>query len=211
MRRWFLHVLIGSVGLSALLGILALLSKDFGETEAKVLLSTLCVAGASILSLACAAALERGGSRAFVVPGIGTSILGFALFLVGIWGEVEAEGLWKAASTLVITGTFCAHASLLLLARLAARYAWVRPATIGATALLGALLVQILWAEDAPENVWRILGILAILGTAGTILTAVFQRMSRAEHVVAPETAGTVRCPHCGKPLPDSILAREAP
>ena len=207
MRRGFLYLLIVSVGLSALLGIVALLSDHFGETQVKVLLSTLCVAGASILAMACSAVWERGKAHAFALPGIGASILGFLLFLVGIWAEVNSNPYWKSATTLVIAATFAAHASLLFLASLAQRFRWVRPATIGATALLGSLLIYMIWQEGEFQDAWRIVGILAILGSAGTILTPVFQRMSGGKVGGEAETpGGTARCPHCGEPLPQAFL-----
>ena len=206
MRRTFLHVLIVSVAISALLGIIALLSERFGETQVKVLLSTLCVAGASILAMACSAVWERGRAHAFALPGIGASILGFLLVLVGIWSEAKADEFWKSATTLVIGATFCAHAALLYLASLAPRFLWVRPATIAATALLGALLIYLLWAEDDVESAWRVAGILAILGSAGTILTPVFQRMSRGEAADGGASPGGPRCPHCGKTLTRAFL-----
>jgi len=202
MRRGFLHVLIVSVGLSALLGIVALLSHDFGETQIKVLLSTLCVAGASILAMACSAVWERQRARSLALPGIGASIVGFLLLLVGIWIEAKGEAYWKSATTIVIGAAFAAHAALLFLANLADRYRWVRPATIGATALLAAVLIFLLWRDHAWDDAWRLVGILAILGSAGTILTPVFQRMSRGQEAGGSTGAAALRCPHCGKELP---------
>ncbi len=206
MRRSFLYILIVSVVLSALLGIIALLQGSFGETEAKILLTTLCVAGASILSMACAAVLEKGGARGFAAPGIAFSILGFALFLVAIWTEFESNTLAKTAMTFTIAGIFCAHAALLLLARLAKRFQATQPATITATGLLGALIVFLMWGELDFDGAWRVVGILSILGCAGTILTAVFQRMSREERTSADAPAEAPACPHCGRELPRAFL-----
>lgn len=202
MRRSFLYVLIGSVAVSALLGIMALLSSELGETEIKVLLSTLCVAGASILSLACAAAWEKNRARTFAGPGIGAAVVGFGLLLIGIWGEVESESHWKLGATGVIAACFCAHAAPLLLLRLAPSQRWVQPATIVCTALLGLVLLVVIWGEDSTSDAWRAIGIFAILGTAGTILTTVFHRM------IPPDRDGTpaaLRCPHCGESLPDGF------
>ncbi len=202
MRRSFLYVLIASVAVSALLGIMALFSSNLGETEIKVLLSTLCVAGASILSLACAAAWEKNRARAFAGPGVGAAAVGFGLFFIGIWGEVRGEVVWKLGATGVIAGCFCAHAALLLLVRLATTHRWVQAATIGCTALLSVVLLVVILGSNSPSDAWRAIGVFAILGTAGTILTAVFRRMAPAAEDEEPRA---LRCPHCGEALPDGF------
>ncbi len=204
MQRSFLHALIVSVVVGAIMGISALLSASFGPTEGRVFLSTLCVAGASILSLACAAVLERNRARELAAIGIGAALLGFGLLLIGIWAEIKDDALWRLAVTLIITASFCAHAGLLLMTPIVSRYKWIEPVTICATALLGLVLMYVLWADDIPENLERVTGILAILATAGSILAAVFHRMSRDEE---PTEGGEITCPHCGEPLPPSLLS----
>ena len=151
------------------------------------------------MSLACAAAWERNRARAFAGPGIAAAVVGFGLFLIGIWGEVSSEGLWKLGATGVIGGCFCAHAAPLLLLRLAPSQRWVQPATIICTALLGLVLLVVIWGENSPSDAWRAIGIFAILGTAGTILTTVFHRMTPAGDDGA---SAALRCPHCGEALP---------
>ncbi len=210
MRRTFLYSMIAAVVISSVLGIVALLSQEFGETEAKVLLSTLGIAAASILAMACSAAWERGRSRVLAGPGITASIVGCFMLLVVIWAEPRSDVFAKALVTIVILATYCAHGALLLLARLERRFHWTQPATLAATALLGALLTYMLWSEDSFEDRWKLVGILSILGSAGTILTPVFQRMSQpagpAASFVDPQES--VTCPHCGVALPEDFVRR---
>ena len=59
MTRTALYVMIGSVVLSALLGIFAILSGDWGWYELRILLTTITISGASICILACVALWER--------------------------------------------------------------------------------------------------------------------------------------------------------
>lgn len=210
MRRTFLYSMIAAVVISSVLGIAALLSQEFGQTEAKVLLSTLGIAAASILAMACSAAWERGKSRGLAGPGITASIVGCFMLLVGIWAEPRSEVFAKTLVTIVILAIYCAHGALLLLARLKRRFFWTQPATLVATALLGALLVYMLWSEDSFEDRWRLVGILSILGSAGTILTPVLQRMGQR---VGPTASSVdpdvgVTCPHCGNELPRALLRR---
>ena len=77
-RTLSLRALIASVVLAALMGMVAILSGDFGELQARVLLTTLTIGVTSILGLACGEALARrtarlalgcGAARTWVVLG----------------------------------------------------------------------------------------------------------------------------------------------
>ena len=110
MRQTALRVLIGSVVVSALLGIWALLVGDFGEFEGKVLLTSLCISGASLLAMACAAAWDKGPLPLLPRAGMGLSVAGFAYLIVLIWAEAKSVEAWKTAATLLIFATAAAHA-----------------------------------------------------------------------------------------------------
>ena len=199
MKRTALKILIGSVVVSALLGIWALLAGEFDETQVKVLLTSLCISGASILSMACAAAWDKGPWPPLPRIGMGLAIGGFGYLIVLIWAEADGEGYWKTSATLLILATGAAHAALIGLARLRNRHAWLVPATWGCAALLAVLLIGAIWGEWDDENVWRWIGVLSILLSAGTILVPVFQRIAQAD---APPALDGVRfCPGCGKSL----------
>ena len=207
MKRIALYVLILSVVVSAAVGIGALLSSQFGRTEARVLSSTLCVTGASILSLACAAAWPRTRLRFLPPIGILLAVAGFALVIVLIWiGEEESvEEAWKTAGSLLVLATAATHASLLGVTRLAPRHAWSLPIALAINALLTVCLVAIVWeAWEDDEVTWRVLGVLSILFAAFTILVPVFQRMGRDEIEAESRLARPDRvffCPRCGTHL----------
>lgn len=204
MARRALHVLIVSVSLSALLGVVALLSGDFGDLEIRVLLSTLSVSGASILAMASAAAWERQSGRPWAAVGIGASIAGFSLVLIGIWLEVGEDVLWKFAGGLITLGCAGAHGSLLRLARLAPPHRWVVVTTLGIAALLTLLIEFLILIEGDGEGVWRVIGALAILVTTGSLVTAILQRLDRRGVEPAPLV---VHCPHCDEELSTEFLA----
>jgi hypothetical protein len=63
LKRLFLQSLIVSIGLCALLGILAIVMGSFGKFEVKVLLTTLTISGASLCGLCCGAAIEIRGRK----------------------------------------------------------------------------------------------------------------------------------------------------
>jgi len=66
LKKFFLYLSIGSVALSAVIGIGVILLGNFGEFETKVLLTTMTVTITSILGLACGSYLETG--RGKIVP-----------------------------------------------------------------------------------------------------------------------------------------------
>ncbi len=202
MRRVALTVLVVSVGVSALVGIVSLILGDFGAAQVKVLLTSLCVTGASILAMACGAALDKARNRAVPRAGIVLAIVGFALVIVLLWAEEGHENAWKAAATLLIFATSAAHASLLSLARLRHVHAWIRIAAVVSNVVLALFLATILWGEIDEEGAWRAIGVLTILLCAFTILVPVVQRFGKTKALpAAPRPAGEAArihyCPRC--------------
>jgi hypothetical protein len=203
MKRFALRVLIFAVSLSALLGCIALLSSHFGETEAKVLLSTLAVAETSLLAMACGAAMARPEGAGLARIGVYLAILATPIALVGIWGEMSSDGYWKTFGTVQVLAVAVAHGALLRLARLRSERRWMLAATASLAILLVGMLLVLIWGDiHAGETFGRAIGIISILITAGTILVWVFHRMDRDElaPVGAPASLGIgLRfCVSCG-------------
>jgi len=199
VKRTALQILIGSVIVSALLGIWALLVGEMGELQVKVLLTSLCISGASILSMACAAAWDKGRWPLLPRVGMGLAIGGFAYLIVLIWAEAEGEAVWKTAATLLILATGAAHASLVGLARLKTRHEWLVPAAWICGTLLAGLLIGAMWGEWEDDNVFRWIGVLSILLCAFTILVPVFQRIGKGDEIRVRDRVHF--CPGCGKGL----------
>lgn len=213
LKRTALRAFIGSIVVSALLGIWALVAGEFGQLAVKVLLSSLCISAGSLCAMG-AALLESRGARLPSLPAIGLSCATVVLLLVGIWGEVEGKNFWKMVLTLGSFAVASAHVSLLLLARLAPRFAWMRVATWSLTILLALYGTSLVWAEADGEGYGRILGVLSILVTAVTLATPVLHRLSQDVPVVGASGAGRVPmlCPSCGarcdQPLGDAECPR---
>lgn len=222
IKRLALRAFIGSIVVSALLGIGALLSGEFGELALKVLFSSLCVSAASLCAMGGAALLESRGARLPSVPAMWLSAIGLGLVLVGIWGEVDGEYFWKTSVTLVVFAVACAHVSLLLMARLAPRFAWLRPTTWGLIFALAAYGSALLWGEADGEGFFRLLGVLSILVAALTLATPVLHRMSRDDlDAASPESSASTASPtdpvpmlcpscaaRCDQPLGDAECPR---
>src|SRR5262245_61351969 len=119
LTRAFLYAMIGSVVLSAVLGIIAILAGGFGWLEVRILLTTVTIAVTRICGLADGAYLSLRGKHPLPGAGIALALGAGVLILIGIWGEVQGEMFWKVTAAASVFAVACAHLSLLSLARLA--------------------------------------------------------------------------------------------
>ena len=181
------------------MGIWAILSGEFGELQARVLGTTLTVVGTSILGLACGAYLESPYLRKTslkIVPlaGIILAVLAALITLWLIWGAGGwsiGDGIFK---TLIVSGIFSfslAHLSLLSLARLARRFRWAIVTAYVAVLLLASIISAIVIFDPDSEDflVSRLIGVLAVIDAAITVMIPIFHRLSRGEFV---DTEGEV-------------------
>ena len=181
LRRVFLYTLIGSVGLSALIGIGVLLFGDFGEFEIRVLMTTLVVTVTSIFGLACGAYVETGRGKYLPMAGIVLSIVAALMSFLIIWDALDDSEIFiKSFLTSTMLAAACSHISLLSLARLDRRFSWTRLAAVVCVVLLCTILLYILWFEPAGESdvIYRVLGVLAILLASVTVVTPVLHKLS---------------------------------
>ncbi len=108
VKKTFLYSLVVSVLLSAILGIIAILSGRFGWVEIRIILTTVTIALASICGLACGAYLGTKTAKALPLSGIVFTLLAAAMIIMGMWIEVGSEGYWKlAASISVFARSLC--------------------------------------------------------------------------------------------------------
>ena len=184
LRRLFLYLLIGSVALSAVIGIIVVLFGDFGEFERKVLLTAATVIVVSILGLACGAALEAKRARAIPFVGIVCAVISGALWVFLIWyGTVHNDLFVKSLMSLTLGAAACSHFSMLSLARLDARFRWSRYALHATLWTLTAYLLFLIWNPQMVDEdlSGRVLGVLAIILGALTVVTPVLHKLSSAE------------------------------
>ncbi|HEX4899244.1 MAG TPA: hypothetical protein VFV61_01855 [Pyrinomonadaceae bacterium] len=202
LALWFLIV---SVSLSALFGIVAIIRGNFGDFEARVMLTTVTISAASICALAAGAFWESRSTR--TLPGLAVALAVFAaaLIIIGIWGKISATPYWKFSVSVGVRAIACAQACLISLARLASRFAWTRTITLLAIFFLAALVIFALYGEVREEGYYKLMGATAILVAALTIMVPIFHRLSRGDLSSAkPSASGdqhlfpTVLCPRCG-------------
>lgn len=202
MRRPLLFLLLASIAVNAALGIVALVSGDFGELERDVLFTSLCVSGTGVLSLACLPALERGRLGLLPRVGIAASVVGFGLLIVSFWIDDLPESYLQATQTVLVPAVAVAWASLIGLAHLARRFRWVLAVAIALVLVLGGQVVGAVWGGGDSDAYGRSVGVVAVLLAAFTLLVPILHRVSRAElGQQGAGEAGIRFCPGCGRPL----------
>lgn len=186
-RRVAIVAIVLSLVVAAALGILALLSREFGETQGKIMLTTLVIAAFSITAL-CHLAIAARTLRWLGYVGIVASAAAVVPPLVLIWASPDHvdENPWlKALGVLTTLAVSLAHANLLLL--LATRRDTAVRIGLGLTVLAIAAVAVMFWIvilsdgriPGENEDYWRALGVIGILDVLGTIALPVLGLVRR--------------------------------
>lgn len=205
IRKAALWLLIASIVVSGVLAIVALVSGEFGNLQAKVLLSALATAGASICGMACGAAWDRGRWRGLAIGGIAITVATLTINLVAFWVEPEPIETWmRWVGTGWLFAVATAHACLLGLARTDAMLARVRATSLLLGYALAAGVTLPLWNASFAESdaYFRWLGVIAVLMLMGSLGLPVLGRLRAVPAAnpgpgAAPE-APRLMCPACG-------------
>ncbi len=203
-----LRVLIGAVGISAILGIYALLRRDLDEWSAKTLGTTLFVSAASLLIMVNAASLEKRSAGYFLISGAGllAALSALPVSLYALWLEVDNDEVWRSVAPLEVISVFAGHSSLLSLRQLSPRYRWLKPIATVLGGALATLVIWMIWAEEFESAELRAAGVLSILLLSVTIVIPILPRLAalddpeRAEGKGGRQRSDRVRyCPSCGR------------
>lgn len=177
-----------SIALSALMGIWAIISGEFGDLQGKILLTTLTVVGTSILGLACGAFLESPrASRLKAVPvaGIALAVLSALVSFWLIWesSHTGEHGLFKLFFVSLIFAFSLAQLSLLSMAQLARRFGWSLITAYIVIFILDSIVSAIIVFELSGDDglVLRIIGVLSVVAASLTVMIPIFHRLSRSE------------------------------
>lgn len=182
LRRFVAAVVIGAFSIAALMGIIALLRPGaFGETEGRVLLTTVIVGVESVAAL-CYLGLTGKPWAAVGVTGALVSLVATSSALVLTWGS-ESETLARLMGVSALTAATFAQASLLIAMAGRRRTGWLLAGTLAAAAAVCAMIsTQIVRDADMLPGYARALGVLAILDALGSVILvalAIVARLTR--------------------------------
>ena len=189
VKKISLYLLICSIALSALMGIWAIISGEFGDVQLQILLTTLTVVGTSVLGLACGAFLESPRNtnlKAVPLIGIALAILcAFVSFWL-IWEPIKQsnnEGIFKLFFVSLIFSFSLAQLSLLSMANLAAKFRWSLVSAYIVIFILDSIISAIIVFELSGDDgfVIRLIGILSVVAASLTVMIPIFHRLSRSD------------------------------
>ena len=203
LKRVFLRTFIATVVASAMIGIFVFLFGDFGETEMRILATTLTISYFSVTSLACAAAFEKRKAGRLAPAGIGVSIVGFLVFMPGIWvQDYEWEAYGKLMLILGIFAFSIAQACLLALVPLGRSARWIFFAVVAVIFALASLISAMVVFETHHEWLRRIAGVLGILDGCGSLVIPVLHKLGgKSAETVTDGSLDRIElaCPRCGR------------
>jgi hypothetical protein len=218
VRRAVLAVTISSFSIAALMGIGALLGAgDFGETSVRVLLTTVVVGCASVVTLCCLAAVA-GRFHLVGVTGFLLALATTGLGLVLVWSPSEklVENLYQTFGVAIAASLTMAQVCLLLgLAGARRSLAPVMWATVALAVVVFSMVSGLITGYDDPADGFSrtlgIVGILDVLGTLVTIAVGVFGRDGRSVSVtLSPAVAERLRAESARTGRPVGELVDEA-
>ena len=180
-KRFFLWALIVSLSLSALIGIIIFLFGKFGETEEKIITTTISIGVSSVTGLCCSTIFFKDKLKSLSITGMLASFAFLVIIVVTIWGNFKNHELEKYLGTSVILTITFSQSSLLLLAKNTNKLVRnVLIATLIFISVVAIMLLITLWnGKINNEFFYRLLGVFAILDVLGTIVTLILSKTGK--------------------------------
>lgn len=219
-RKGAIYGIIVSFSIAAIVGIIALLSGDFGDTQGKIILTTLLMGASSITAL-CHLAIADRAMRIVGFVGLAASALALITGLVLIWRDwydAFSEDWLKVFATAGVLAVSFAHANLLLLLA-GRRRLLIRIGLMVTLVMIAAVAIMIILpivsegeipGYDNEEWYWRLFGVVGILDVLGTVVVpvlAIFVKDAPAVAVVDAAAAGSSPTEHLALTLPSELAA----
>ncbi|MBT7304154.1 MAG: hypothetical protein HN849_31770 [Victivallales bacterium] len=180
-RRASLRTFLGFLALTAAIAVVSVLGGDFGETQVKVLLTTLTISAASMCAMACAAFIEKREQRELGLAGISLAIVSALLTILGIWSEASSERYWKLVLTFVVFAVAFAHVFMLLLPSLSERHSWFQALSSVSIAILACQIIFAFWAEVSDDFYYRLLAVVSIIVALETLTVPILMKLGRGQ------------------------------
>jgi len=182
-RKGAIYGIVISFSLAALVGIIALLGGDFGETQGKIILTTLLMGATSITAL-CHLAIADRAMRLVGFVGLAASAVALVSGVVLIWrdwNDSAFEDWLKVFATASIVAVSFAHANLLLLLA-GRRRRVIRVGLMVTLVMIAAVAIMIILPIVSEGQIpgvanedwyWRLFGVVGILDVLGTVVVPV--------------------------------------
>lgn len=223
--RIALGAFIASIVANAIIGIWALLSGDFGETQGKVLLTSMLVSAAMLGILVNMPAVRRRVVWPMPVVGAMSAAAGFALFIVLAWADAETEEWFKVAGSLLVVAAAATLSSSLAIPSSQDVLRWLLPLAHVLITVLALTVLYGLWFEPDSEPYARLVGVEAVLVAAATLVIPVLPRFAASRRRTAegqlrgqeeaPLHRGGVHmirfCPSCGQSVAEQPVDTTTP
>jgi hypothetical protein len=165
-RRILLSAVASLLCVAALLAIAILLVGRFGDTERRVVGTTLLLAGYGVVSLPGVVLLDKGRARLLAEGAVVLAAAAAALALVSVWGFSDVEAVGKSVGTATILGVAAAQAAALTARRVKRDPPLVRKlfaaSCVTATVAAGAAVAAV-WAQPSGTLYARLIGALVVL------------------------------------------------
>ena len=206
VRKAGLRIFLTLLGANALLGIAVVLGGDMGEGGWRVLGTSLLLTGGVVVGLACATGQGSRELGSLWMIGVGAAAVSTGLSIVGIWTDVDDDGLWQSAATLLVVAAAIACAGMLSLAMLPDGSRWMLLTAYGVAGLLALFATIGIWGGGSDGGFWQIIGVLSIalaaLAIAIPVLHRAGVRQARTHDTGRPPVG---YCPHCGAPVTATV------
>jgi hypothetical protein len=151
---------------AALLAVAILLVGCFGDTERRVVGTTLLLAGYGVVSLPGVVLLDKGRARLLAEGAVVLAAAAAALALVSVWGFSDVEAVGKSVGTATILGVAAAQAAAPTARRVKRDPPLVRKlfaaSCVTATVAAGAAVAAV-WAQPSGTLYARLIGALVVL------------------------------------------------
>ena len=186
LKRTFLVASLASLIVSAGIGVAIFLLGDLGETQSKLLLTTLAVAGFSLTGWASVARDSSWWLWPLQPLGAAASVVGLVVVTLSIWELIGTDDqVWKLMATLSLVAFSLGHLSLLSAfrpANLLIRACWL--AAMAAVLAVAFVLLNGIWGPIHPDHreaFFRILGIVVILDVLGSLVLLPLAKLTGAK------------------------------
>ena len=209
------RALVGGLCVAAAAAIIALVTGEFDETHARVVLTSLGFSIFTALAAAGDALRTRARDRPVALVGTATVCAAIAAYLLAlflIWVDAEEEGPWRAFGVAALLALYGAHASTVLRAQRRADPPLVR--VLVAVSIVAATLdtlvgnVAILGiVEEVDDATVRAIAVVLVLMILTTALPPLLRLLGRVPAARTHDAFGREDAPVAPEPLSAAALA----